>query len=185
MKTLNLPKEYFIGSYFIDERICDNMISFFWANKHSQHETKMPNEIKKCTEMGINANMNVFEPYNSYLKSLNECLKIYQNDYGLSYVKPLKMDESFNIQHYKPGEGFYSWHYERDSKRYATRHLVFMTYLNDVDDGGTEFLHQNIEIKARKGLTLIWPTDFTHTHRGVISKTKEKTIITGWFHLDE
>ena len=184
MKTLNLPKEYFIGSYFIDERICDNMISFFWANKHIHNKTKMPSEVKKCIEMGINPNKNVFEPYNSYLKSLNECLKIYQNDYSLNYGL-LKMNENFNIQHYKSGEGFYSWHYERNRKRFAERCLVFMTYLYDVDDGGTEFLHQNIEIKARKGLTLIWPTDFTHTHRGVISKTKEKTIITGWFHLDE
>ena len=56
-----------------------------------------------------------------------------------------------------------------------------MTYLNDVDDGGTEFMHQNIITPAVKGLTLIWPADWTHAHRGVISKTKEKYIITGWF----
>ena len=31
-----------------------------------------------------------------------------------------------------------------------------------------------------KGLTIIWPTDFTHTHSGQISKTHEKYIITGW-----
>jgi len=183
MKTLNLPKEYFIGSHFIDEKICDNMLSFFWDNKHLHHETKMPSKVKKCIEMGINPNKIVFEPYNSYFKSLNECLKIYQNDYGINRL--LKINENFNIQHYKPEEGFYKWHYERDRKRFAERCLVFMTYLNDVPDGGTEFTHQNIEVRAKKGLTLIWPTDFTHTHRGVISKTKEKTIITGWFHLDD
>ena len=58
-----------------------------------------------------------------------------------------------------------------------------MTYLNDVEDGGTEFLNQKCEVKARKNLTLIWPADWTHTHRGVISQTKEKTIITGWIKL--
>jgi len=26
----------------------------------------------------------------------------------------------------------------------------------------------------------MWPSDFTHTHRGIISKTKEKYILTGW-----
>ena len=58
-----------------------------------------------------------------------------------------------------------------------------MTYLNDVGKSGTEFLYQNIKVPAKKGLTLIWPTDWTHTHRGIISKNKEKTIVTGWFNF--
>ena len=60
-----------------------------------------------------------------------------------------------------------------------------MTYLNDVEDGGTEFYYQGLKTKAEKGLTLIWPSDFTHTHRGIISNTKEKYIATGWFSYDE
>ena len=56
-----------------------------------------------------------------------------------------------------------------------------MTYLNDVKNGGTEFMYQKLKAPAKKGLTLIWPTDWTHTHRGVISKKQEKYIVTGWF----
>ena len=36
-----------------------------------------------------------------------------------------------------------------------------MTYLNDVPDGGTHFKYQELTAPAKKGLTLIWPTDFT------------------------
>jgi hypothetical protein len=58
-----------------------------------------------------------------------------------------------------------------------------MTYLNDVESGGeTEFLYQNLKIKPQKGLTLIWPTDWTHTHRGIPSMEEEKMIVTGWVH---
>ena len=57
-----------------------------------------------------------------------------------------------------------------------------MTYLNDVPDGGTAFYHQKIETKAEKGLTLIWPSTWTHTHKGIISPTSEKQIVTGWYH---
>jgi hypothetical protein len=58
-----------------------------------------------------------------------------------------------------------------------------MTYLNTVtDQGGTEFLHQNLTVNAEQGKTLIWPADWTYTHRGVISPTQEKYIITGWFN---
>ena len=58
-----------------------------------------------------------------------------------------------------------------------------MTYLNNVDDGGeTQFLYQEKEIQPKKGLTVLWPTDFTHTHRGVTSPTQTKIIATGWFN---
>jgi hypothetical protein len=58
-----------------------------------------------------------------------------------------------------------------------------MTYLNDVFEGGeTEFYYQNIKVNARKGLTLVWPADWTHTHRGLVSNTQEKYIVTGWLN---
>ena len=62
----------------------------------------------------------------------------------------------------------------------ANRHLVFMTYLNDVfDEGGTEFFYQKIKAQPRKGLTLIWPVDWTHLHRGIaVERGKHHH---GWF----
>jgi hypothetical protein len=56
-----------------------------------------------------------------------------------------------------------------------------MTYLNDVPDAGTEFKYQKITTQAKKGLTIIWPSDWTHTHKGQISDVNEKYIITGWY----
>ena len=59
-----------------------------------------------------------------------------------------------------------------------------MTYLNDVTDaGGTEFYHQKVTVTPVKGLTLVWPADWTFTHRGVPSPTQEKRIMTGWFNF--
>ena len=60
-----------------------------------------------------------------------------------------------------------------------------MTYLNNLDDGGTHFKYYNYTTKAIKGKTLIWPAAFTHTHVGQISYTKEKTIVTGWMGFNE
>jgi len=65
------------------------------------------------------------------------------------------------------------------------RLFAFMTYLNDVPDGGTEFLYQNMTVRAEKGLTLIWPSAWTHMHRGRVSNTKEKYIITGWYSISD
>ena len=57
-----------------------------------------------------------------------------------------------------------------------------MMYLNDIDDeGGTEFFYQKRKVKPKKGRIVIWPADWTHTHRGVTSMTQEKYIVTGWY----
>ena len=58
-----------------------------------------------------------------------------------------------------------------------------MTYLNNVKNGGTEFINQKIITEAEKGLTLFWPSDWTHTHRGVVSK-QDKYILTGWLNYE-
>ena len=89
--------------------------------------------------------------------------------------------ERVNLQKYPIGGGFKLFHFERMSRSSIKRYLVFMTYLNDVEDGGTEFFYQKHKTPAKKGLTLIWPSEWTHTHKGIISKKKEKIIITGWY----
>ena len=93
--------------------------------------------------------------------------------------------ELTNIQRYPPNGGYFSWHCERMNPSSRNRHLVFMTYLNDVEEGGeTEFFHQNVKIKPEKGLTLIWSSDWTHVHRGLPAPKEEKTIVTGWYSYD-
>ena len=88
-----------------------------------------------------------------------------------------------NIQHYEISKGYPGLHYERD-KEVSTRQLVYMLYLNTVTDrGGTEFPFQNITTSAVKGNLIIWPADFTHPHRGIISDTQEKYIATGWVEI--
>jgi hypothetical protein len=90
---------------------------------------------------------------------------------------------SIRCQHYRPGGGFKLPHFERSNYANTTRMLVWMTYLNDVTDGGgTHFLYQKHTFEAKKGRTLIWPPDFTHTHVGVVSPTQHKYIITGWMN---
>ena len=67
----------------------------------------------------------------------------------------------------------------------STLHRVFawMTYLNDVDvkDGGTTYFnHYDLEVQPKKGLTLIWPAEWTHAHKGNLLQANSKYIITGY-----
>ena len=97
-------------------------------------------------------------------------------------MDPFRIDTAFNIQRYEPGEGFYGWHCERAGLLNSNRVLVWMVYLNDVNDGGeTQFYHQGHLEKPTQGKLLVWPSDWTHTHRGIPSPTEKKYILTGWF----
>ncbi len=62
------------------------------------------------------------------------------------------------------------------------RVVAFITYLNTVTDGGgTHFIWQDQTVDAVAGKTVLFPAGYTHRHKGVVSPTQEKLIITGWF----
>lgn len=178
----------FIGEYKIDDSICDRLIEHHKNGKKKQGLSGY-DMIDKDTKDSIDvAGKDI--PY--YYDYLNVCIEKYKQTYIFSDKDQYYYDvlECPNIQYYPPGGGFKIWHYENTWQRdvnnpndltMAKRHLVFMTYLNDVtDEGETEFFYQKRIIKPRKGLTLIWPASWTHTHKGVPSLTQEKYIITGW-----
>ncbi|MBQ4832596.1 2OG-Fe(II) oxygenase [Pseudoalteromonas sp. MMG010] len=61
------------------------------------------------------------------------------------------------------------------------RVLLFMFYLNDVEEGGeTEFYYQKRKIAPKKGTMVIAPGYFTHTHRGNKPISNDKYILTSW-----
>tara|TARA_E500000331_G_scaffold278918_1_gene271885 strand:+ start:250 stop:810 length:561 start_codon:yes stop_codon:yes gene_type:complete len=114
-----------------------------------------------------------------YFKFLNLCLTEYVEHFNLT-GKYKTANE--NLISYFPENdgGFHDWHYERNTK-VSRRELVFMTYLNNVFEGGeTLFKYQNKTFRPEEGITLIWPAGFTHVHKGNKSP-QEKYIVTGWF----
>ena len=189
LKEFDVPVDSFIGGWFIDETICDELIQFFNKNNHLctkgsfiKNNIKTDNiDIKDSVDLMLNTNLLIY-PLNLYFLELQKCLNNYSIKFKESNLVSQYSVDTFNIQYYKKGGGYKSWHNERTSLSGCNRHLVFMTYLNDVPKGGTEFKFQKLIIPAKKGLTLIWPTDWTHTHRGQVTNDNEKYIITGWYN---
>lgn len=101
-------------------------------------------------------------------------------------VKYLFRLGEINAQRYAVGEGGYPyWHSEIYPQQQSTealhRVLLFMFYLNDVEDGGeTEFFYQKQKIKPKAGTMVIAPAGFTHTHRGNVPLSNNKYILTSW-----
>jgi hypothetical protein len=173
--------ESFIGCGYISHETCDKLINYFETT-----DDKGPgflgdgtnnSEHKKSTDTSV-----WIGNISYYQSEIDPIILNYAHHYNMMDIGCTQFGhkDNVNIQKYEPGEGFYSWHAERTNSDYCHRMLVYMTYLNDVPDGGTEFLHQGIITEAKKGLTLVWPSDFTHIHRGVVSNTHVKYITTSW-----
>lgn len=182
-------QNYFIQGYYLENpAICDEIISYHKKSNTYQGEcTKgIDLTIKNSKDCHLDINSDLYPRFINI--ELQKCLELYIKRFPfVNGFDPWTIKEKVMVQYYELGGGFYNWHTERDSLVFpiCARHLVFMTYLNDVNVGGeTEFFHQNLKIKPEKSLTLFWPADWTHTHRGIPSNEEEKYIVTGWYSYD-
>jgi len=189
MKQVKFSKHTFMVGAYIDLKLCDRIIEYHKAFRHRSYQGTVgpvtggfvDKNIKESLDLHLNKNLPLFSEYN---KELGKIMNLYEKKY--KFIKNLErinnIQENTNIQYYKPKQGFKKWHAERQGRNSSKRQFVFMTYLNDVPNGGTDFYYYpELNLQAKKGLTIIWPSDWTHTHRGVVSKTHEKYIVTGWF----
>jgi hypothetical protein len=142
--------------------------------------------IKKSTDLTFHHNTlddeNINNLWGETVHKIVRDLNYHMNKYKEEneYLKFFKIEmDSFNVQKYEPNGGFYTWHCE--TIHCLDRVTAWMIYLNDVEDGGTEFMKQKHTEKAEAGKLIIWPADWTHAHRGEVSTTKTKYILTGWF----
>ena len=185
-------KENFIYKFYVEKNICDGLIDYHKKNtEYKCKGTTYGDVVDKSIKDSIDVQF--FNSSNNpvilnYFKELSKGVTNYIHKYELD--GNYKTNTSNLIQYYAPGGGFKRWHCERGvwgtpDQILAFRGLVYMTYLNDVKEGGeTEFKYQKIKIKPKKGLSIIWPTDFTHTHRGIVAPKEEKWIATGWFNFN-
>ena len=117
--------------------------------------------------------------YQSVFKQFVELIPRYYRDTHASWWQQVEFEAPPHFQYYKPGAGYHAWHCDATGHQ-VDRHLVFLLYLNDVPDGGTEFQLQKHICQAQKGKVLIFPANFCYPHRSQISHTREKYILTGW-----
>ena len=100
------------------------------------------------------------------------------------YSNLMEDRSSILLKSYNKNEGLFNWHIDTgmgDWKSYS-RLLVTMFYLNDVEKGGeTEFKHQGVSIKPKKGSVVIFPAGWTHMHRGKKPISSDKYIGNIWW----
>ena len=188
--TSNTPN--FIGSWILkDEDMCDEIVNFFEANPAYQGagsiDGGVDESLKKTTDIPIKPKQLEQEKYkifNTYINNVVNCFNDYKEQWPfLNTIKGMEIG-TFNLQKYSPGGHFSAVHTERASSSTMHRVLAFMTYLNDVEEGGeTSFHYYDINVQPKKGKTIIWPAEWTHAHSGGVVKQGCKYIVTGWIQF--
>ena len=195
-KVIITPKNLtpnFVGSWTLEpQSICEDLISYFELNLAKQTKGQTLGGVNPNSKDSIDITIKPKEVilpgnevFKAYFNELFECYKNYVEEWPFLKDIAQKLEiGSFNLQRYKLDQHFKKIHTERSSIESSHRVFAFMTYLNDVEEGGsTYFSHYDLEIQPRKGLTLIWPAEWTHAHRGNILKEGSKYIITGWINF--
>jgi hypothetical protein len=176
----------FLDGWYINPEICDKLVSEYKSLALKEKEN--PIKAKELGYKNVFFNYVDFNLQELYRVELEKVLNLYKEKYIWCNQgqQPYNMACTPNFQRYDPGACYQAWHTENNGSASSFhRHLVFMTYLNDIKTGGeTEFYYQKLEVQPKKGLTLIWPAGWTHTHRGLPAPFEEKFIITGWYSYD-
>ncbi len=174
----------FIGIYpdSVPNELCDELVKI--ANRSSY--VRPGQNIAAAHRQDLQIALEPVLPglAEEFMKNVGNCLSEY-----IRVECPFLQQNTFVssvtlIQKTEPTQGYHSFHTENSTYDLYCRSMAWMTYLNDVKEGGeTEFLYQKMKVKPKKGTTLIWPGGYTHMHRGN-PPMEDKYIATGWYQLD-
>ncbi len=166
--------------------LCDEMVARFEANKADQYAGRVgaamnSNTIlKKTTDVIASGKEHWKDVDNNLFRSLAMALKEFKEIYPYFSDMSRFKDMGYNLQRYKEGE-YYHWHVDSDNEALASRQLVALWSLNDVEEGGeTDFIFQQASVTPKKGTLMLFPPFWTHEHRAGVIKKGVKYIATTW-----
>jgi len=110
----------------------------------------------------------------------------YVNAYPILKTQKTILPERFNLIRYAGDEEYYDWHLDGTDPGTRFRYVSQVAYLNSVPEGGeTEFREQNQLIRPVQGSILMFPSGWTHEHRGRPPVGSSKYIVTSWLRYPE
>jgi len=192
----------------ISPDLCKQIISMY-ESQHGKYEgvtsSGLNKNIKDTTDFIIPKTDDKWRKIDDFLqRELTKNVRTYINDitndiakstsdlrtsasqFSLFHTDRLSVD-TILIQRYYKGKGKYIKHNDFlinwDEKKY--RVVTFLWYLNDVNEGGeTEFWGSH-KIKPEVGKLILFPACWSFPHAGLIPKSHDKYILTGWLYLHE
>lgn len=205
---MNIEHKEYIGFYrdLFPAGYCQHLITEFnrleegGIGSNRQNSERANKHVKDDYQISINLRNHSLEPFkwfdgeekcwdacDLFFDGLQRCYNDYSSTYSVlrddGHIRATVM----KMQRTGPGGGYHVWHGEQGPGTQANRVVVYMLYLNTIEEEGaeTEFLYQKLRVKPEENLMLLWPASYTHAHRGnPVLGTQSKYVVTGWFYYD-
>ena len=144
-----------------------------WGNTWEEEDKLFKNTISAA-----------MQDYYAHLNAVSDYRLFTTNQkYTYSTVSSEMFDTGYQIQKTEPGKG-YVWHhdfvYSKNEQEPICRTHTFILYLNDVEEGWTQFYNGD-QISPKAGRVIIFPATWTYVHQGYPPK-QTKYLMTGWLH---
>ena len=179
----------------LDTSTCNNCINSFNTHDNLQKDGVTSNgytpELKLTTDINLSEH-SCFEDFDTFLNSVltNYIHKYFEYVFSLnnqySILSNELNDTGFLMQKYEKNTGFFNYHHDfsslSENNHIYSRYIVYIFYLNDVDEGGETILWNDYKIKPKKGSLLFFPSTWTYPHKGNTPISHDKYIITGWLY---
>lgn len=183
---MNLIDFCYVQDNSLSDSICDDVINLFHSNENL-HERLDLDKRPNFTQLNFTANVNLNpELHTKILNSTFETLNVYKKKVSETSFWPRSIGfEQFRIKHYrKQTEDQFEYHADATNKETSKRFLAFFWYLSDVEIGGeTEFPTLNIKISPKKGRVFIFPPLWMYPHKGNISISHDKYLLSSYLHF--
>lgn len=114
-----------------------------------------------------------------FVREMDAYLARYNARLGLTIPIPWRPRiDDLCIKRYRAGSGeCFQPHFDALDEK-AGRYLVFLWYLNGVDEGGeTEFCNLGLRVSARAGRLLMFPPYWMFQHAGLAPRSNDKYIV--------
>ena len=159
----------------------------FMCQKPGTINGSVNTKLKDSTDVGMSFNFDDNIVNQILMKSLSKHTRKYvEENEELRCISTWGIKDTYNLQRYYPKQGYTYLHCENYNMNSNKRVLVWMFYLNTVnDDGETYFSNYDLKVNPVEGRLVIWPAYWTHCHKGIVSNTETKYIATGWFEKIE
>ena len=182
--------EDFIGEFekVVPDHICNKFIEYFGTLDSMNLVLDRPENGTEIKDR----NVEIFQPktisvfagnpiFNEFMDIFWDCFKQYSEKYPILMKCGSLEVRVIKFQKTEKSSGYHVWHFENSKNPYRDRLVVWLLYLNDVEEGGeTEFIYQSKRIKPKKGTLVFWPAGYTHTHRGNPPLSETKYVATSW-----
>jgi hypothetical protein len=116
-------------------------------------------------------------------KNLMKYIKNLNTKFNTKFFNETQFDtKGFLFHKYFKNDGKFEYHNDFVIDNNKHRVIVYLWYLNDVNEGGETEIFDNVFIKPECGKLLLFPALWFYKHKGHIPISNNKYIITGWFY---